>query len=355
MPAASGENFVAILTPAGVGALAVVRVAGPLTASFLAAHFSRSGAPGRCVHGELRDGDTVIDDPVVVLGDGGAFADISIHGGPWVTRRTIDLATRFGFASSTDAATVDATDFLERDVLTSLPLARTDLAIRVLLAQPSAWARVRDVGVGVGVASGETLKAAANDRTLENLLRLPRVAIVGAPNVGKSTLANALFGSGRSITADLPGTTRDWVGEVADIDGLAVLLMDTPGVRESADPIERRAIELATAETASADLVVVVLDASRPLAEQSVLTSKYPNAVVVLNKADHDCPWRSSACVDVATIANRGGGVSDLRQIIAMRFDCAAVDLSRPRCWTARQREVVRRGLTDRATISELW
>ena len=56
------------------------------------------------------------------------------------------------------------------------------------------------------------------------------VAIVGPPNVGKSTLANRLFGQARSITADQPGTTRDWVGGVADIVGLAVTLVDTPGV-----------------------------------------------------------------------------------------------------------------------------
>jgi tRNA modification GTPase len=351
MPEAFPRNFVTLLTPPGVGALAVVRISGPRVGEFLGYHFSRPCVVGRCIHGTFRDGERVIDDPVVVLGDGdgGKFADISLHGGPWVVQRTIELATRFGFDPSPDAATVDATNALERDVLASLPLARTDLALRVLLAQPGAWAAARNR------CNTRRLELAANDRSLENLLRLPRVAIVGAPNVGKSTLANALFGAQRSITADLPGTTRDWVGEVADVDGLAVLLMDTPGVRQTKDPIESRAIDLAMGETRTADLVMVVLDAARPLNEQTSVLGRYPGAVVVLNKADLPCTWRTRVCVDVATIAHRGGGVTELRRVIATRFDCATFDVTRPRCWTIAQRAIVQRARKNPATLAELW
>ena len=100
------------------------------------------------------------------------------------------------------------------------------------------------------------LPAILADRSLWWLLHPPRVAIVGRPNVGKSTLANQLFARERSITADLPGTTRDWVGELADVNGLAVMLVDTPGLRDAADPIERAAIAGARGQIAAADLVV---------------------------------------------------------------------------------------------------
>ena len=132
---------------------------------------------------------------------------------------------------------VDGAMTLEREMLAALPLARTDLGVRTLLAQRRH-----------GAEAMSTLYAAAigrilADRSLDHLLHPPRVAIVGAPNVGKSTLANQLFAQERSITADLPGTTRDWVGEIANIDGLAVTLVDTPGVRDTADAIEREAID----------------------------------------------------------------------------------------------------------------
>src|SRR6185503_2714425 len=95
------------------------------------------------------------------------------------------------------------------------------------------------------------------------MLHPPRVAIVGEANVGKSTLANQLFAQERSITADLPGTTRDWVGEVANVDGLPVTLVDTPGVRETADEVEREAIARSGEQVAAADLILLVLDATR--------------------------------------------------------------------------------------------
>ena len=106
-------------------------------------------------------------------------------------------------------------DPLEQEVLMSLPLARTELTLRMLLAQPAAWDRL----IARPPAKAETENILA-DRALHWLLHPPRVAIVGAANVGKSTLANQLFGQQRSITVDLPGTTRDWVGETANLDGL---------------------------------------------------------------------------------------------------------------------------------------
>src|SRR5205814_9358437 len=133
-------------------------------------------------------------------------------------------------------------------------------ALRTLLAQPRAWKGVID-DQNLG---RHELERIASDKTLHYLLHPPRVAIVGAPNVGKSTLANQLFAQERSITANLPGTTRDWIGELANLDGLIVQLIDTPGVRATDDEIERRAIAASAVQVESADLVVLMLDVSRP-------------------------------------------------------------------------------------------
>jgi tRNA modification GTPase len=199
------------------------------------------------------------------------------------------------------------------------------------------------------------------DRSLEYLLHPPRVAIVGAPNVGKSTLANQLFAQERSITADLPGTTRDWVGEIANIDGLPITLVDTPGVRDTADEIERQAIARSGEQVAAADLVLLVLDASRPLVpEQLRLVERHglePRSVIVLNKSDLNGdagPGDAAPRANVRTCAVTGQGVEQLRAAILAHFRCANVAPDRPRIWTARQREIVRRSVHDPDALGEL-
>src|SRR5256885_667781 len=90
-------NRAILLTAPGTSALAVVRLIGPKVHQFLQQHFSRAVSPARAVHGTLKSGDAVIDDPVVVLAPDRTWADISLHGGPWVVRATLDLAERCGF------------------------------------------------------------------------------------------------------------------------------------------------------------------------------------------------------------------------------------------------------------------
>lgn len=355
-----------LLTPSGAAAIAVVRLSGERVGPFLAARFSRRPAMNRAVHGDLSDeSGNVLDDAVVVLargvgeGGGGVVADVNLHGGPWVVQSVLDLVRREGFEvrQSSDARDVafEATTPLQREVVESLPLARTELALRTLLAQPRAWSDA------MPTLTRDDVQRILADRSLERLLHPPRVAIVGAPNVGKSTLANQLFAQERSITADLPGTTRDWVGEVANVDGLPVLLVDTPGLREAPDAIEREAIARSGEQIAAADLVLLVLDATRPSeSEQSPLIERYgaaPRTVVVLNKADLAAHTRwgdATPRVYVRTCAVTGQGVDTLRAAILSRFGCADVAPDRPRVWTDRQRDIVRRSLHDRQSLSEL-
>jgi tRNA modification GTPase len=325
-----------VLTPPGASAITVIRLTGSLIRPFLLKFFSNRMPPAsRCVHGELRDGDHVLDDPVVVLAPNESWADVNVHGGAWVVRSVLDLAAREGFevidrlAAPLPAEAVDAEGEIEREVLQYLPLARTELALRVLLAQPVAWERVADYDASSILA----------DQSLDRLLHPPRVAIVGVPNVGKSTLANQLFGQERSITADLPGTTRDWVGELANVDGLAVMLVDTPGLRETADPIEREAMDRAAGEVRTAELVVLVLDVTQPLEGQRELMERYPDAIRVVNKVDLAGAWRAEEIEGIRAIARTGEGVNVLRRKILSTFGCHAIELNRPRCWTPRQRE----------------
>lgn len=329
------ETHVMLLTGPGAGAIAVVRIAGPGVSAFLRDHFGRPTEAGRCVHGELRDGPTVLDD-VVVARLAEDAADINLHGGTWIVRAVMDLAARDGFAvaSSTPEEpvpldAVDGDDLLEREMLAALPLARTERATRELLKQPALW---RDQ-----VARGtQADRIIAEDDSLWRMLHPPTVAIAGAANAGKSTLANRLFGQERSITADVPGTTRDWVGDLAEIDGLAVHLIDTPGLRTTADPIEAAAIALAEERIAEADLVVLLLDAARPDdREQKELLARFPAALTVMNKMDMGPNWHQAA---LPLTAADGRGLDALRAAITRRFGIGPSEPDHPRWWTERQR-----------------
>ena len=364
-------NCAYLLTPPGSSAIAVVRAVGPAVAAFLADHFTGNPRVGRASHGELRDGDRVIDDPVVVL-VGPDAADLNLHGGPWVVRATLDLLARAGFDVSHSLALplpadvvdvqspptpvaprpglvdadINAANAVEQDVLAHLPLARTELGVRTLLAQPAAWGAFL-----TSAPSAACVAAVLADRTMGRLLHPARVAIVGAANVGKSTLANRLFGRERSITADLPGTTRDWVGELADLDGVPVTLVDTPGLRATDDPIERAAIAGARGQVESADVVVVVVDAARPMDdEQRRPLADWPGAIVVVNKVDRAAAWDAAALPAaagtggremVSVVATTGVGVAALRRAIVERLGCSigTADFVKPRIWTSRQME----------------
>ncbi len=337
------SNTVLQLTPPGVGAIAVVRICGPRVPLFLQQHFSRPTKIGAPHHGELRDGDRVIDDPVIVLIDDQS-ADINLHGGQWVVRAAIELAERNGFThipatAPLPHAAVDAESELEREVLASFPLAKTREALKVLLSQIDLWGKLKQN------PTHEALQQALVDRTLHWHLHTPRVAIVGPANAGKSTLANQLFGQQRSITADVPGTTRDWVGEIANIHGLAVTLMDTPGIRASQDAIETQAIARASGVIDQADLVLLVLDATRP--QECELVERFPDAIRIMNKTDKAPSWDPSAHSIVATT---GLGIDALRANIRVHFGT----FTGPQCWTNRQRAIVQRAIHTPAALDSL-
>ena len=327
-----------VLTPPGAAAIAVIRISGSGVAPFLSKHFSRRATPRRCVHGELQDDHgAVIDDPVVVLSGDGVFADINLHGGPWVVASSLELLRRSGFEvidvephAPLPEAAVEGDTILEREVMSHLPLAKTEQGARMLLAQPAAWRAFVDSN-----PTPDALRRVLDDDCLTKMLNPPRVAIVGAANVGKSTLANQLFAQQRSITADLPGTTRDWVGEIANLDGLPVMLVDTPGVRETSDPIERHAIERSREVVRAADLIVYVIDAAAPFAP----ATDRAGVLRVLNKADRGVP--PGLEYDIATVATTAQGVEELRRVIRQRLGCDSLDPTRPRVWTGRQRAIL--------------
>jgi tRNA modification GTPase len=144
--------------------------------------------------------------------------------------------------------------------------------------------------------------------------------IAGRPNVGKSSLVNALVGYQRAIVFDQPGTTRDVVAVSTAIDGWPVELADTAGLRQAGDALEAEGIQLAENEIAAADLVLLVFDASQPLqSEDTSLLGKWPDALLVLNKSDLPAAGEHPTGA-VQTSALRREGIDTLLKAISRRL-----------------------------------
>ena len=309
------------LTAPGTAALAVVRLVGPGAAALVARHFDRPTPPNVAAYGRWGD----LDDPLVIF-DGRDGFDVSLHGGTRIVAKVLDQARAAGFDVLAGDAALDAGD---DEIAAWLPRARTEAGVRMLLNQPAAWARL-------GEAGGVDAAALLNDQTLRRLLVPARVALVGSANVGKSTLANRLGGRDRSLVADAPGTTRDWVGHDADLGGLPVTLLDTPGRRATADVIEAAAIDLSGPEVAAADLVVLVLDAARP----ADAPPGFEAALAVANKIDLAPAPPAALGVCAAT----GAGVDALVRAVHARLGADLRDLARANVWTARQARALHAG-----------
>jgi tRNA modification GTPase len=148
-----------------------------------------------------------------------------------------------------------------------------------------------------------------------------QIAIVGPPNVGKSSLFNALVGSERAIVTDVPGTTRDLITETVDLDGLRATLVDTAGVRDTFDAIELQGVSRARNAVAVADLILLVADRSRPADDAWRLAKTVDMdvpVVIVANKSDLSPAWTRPNSVNVSSMT--GHGLDQLRREILRRL-----------------------------------
>jgi tRNA modification GTPase len=191
--------------------------------------------------------------------------------------------------------------------------------------------RLRQLAVRVIAGLDAALASAAQGQLLAEGLR---VAIVGRPNAGKSSLLNALSGRDSAIVTEVPGTTRDTVQVSIQIDGLPVHLTDTAGLRETRDPVERIGVERAWAAARDADLVLLVVDAAAGFGgpEEAITVALPPTLprLVVWNKIDLTGEPRglaaATASPSVRLSARTGAGLDELRQALRSRSGYPAGD-----------------------------
>ncbi len=147
-------------------------------------------------------------------------------------------------------------------------------------------------------------------------------AILGRPNAGKSSLLNALLGYDRAIVTDIPGTTRDTIEEKAVLGGTLLRLLDTAGLRDTADPVEREGVARARTAAQTAQLVLAVLDGSAPLTaeDEAVLAAAEaaPYHVVLKNKSDLPSAWDRADAIPVSALT--GAGLDRLEKAVKDLF-----------------------------------
>ena len=146
-------------------------------------------------------------------------------------------------------------------------------------------------------------------------------ASVGATNVGKSSLFNALIGSARAIVTDIPGTTRDLVTETIDLEGLQVTLFVTAGARDTQDVIESEGVARSRQAARTADLVLLVADRSQPWKDPATIfgSANISRSLLVASKADLPAAWQRDEAIPV--IAPLSVGLETLRGAILSALD----------------------------------
>lgn len=350
-----GPTLITLMTAPNPGAIAIVQLHGAGAAAMLrdltATH---DWPPGRVRFVSLAGID---DGCAVLLRDGSqGMAQVMPHGGLRVVQKLIDALVDRNCTYCNEMSTrelyPEATNDLEADMLAALARAASPAAIDLLLAQPDLW---RNYGANrvSEITHDQRDVIALRSQTLDRLIDAPCVVVVGRPNVGKSTLTNRLMGRSASLVADLPGTTRDWVGGLVELSprpavqnpesAVAVRWLDTPGLRDSDDPIEQRAIELARQVVGGADVLIAMRDADCDWPDPSGL----PGAVDlhVVNKSDLSNVRRDNDPADVLHVsALTGEGLDELQGRILDRLALSEISSASLWAFSPRLRDLIRTG-----------
>lgn len=370
------DTIAAISTPLGEGGIGIVRLSGSGAKGIAEAVFRRNKNGGlnshRFYYGTVIDPEAVepVDDALLVFMQAPHsytcedVVELQCHGGYLVVQRVLDLVLRHG------ARLADPGEFTRRAFLNGrIDLIQAEAVIDIIRSKTDASLalaqRQRDGSLSACIAEArhpvlhclalveafidfpeEELDDASLEQVKEKVdhaLELLQplldgfhegkvlregvsVLIAGKPNVGKSSLLNTLLREKRAIVTSVPGTTRDVIEEVVNIRGLPVKLLDTAGIRESADDVERIGIDLALQRIPEADLILFVLDSSRPFSYDDELILDAigtKQCIVVNNKIDLPeqlalPPGMAWPVVSISTAT--GKGIEELRSAIHDTF-----------------------------------
>ena len=334
------STIAAISTGMAAGGIGIVRISGENAIKIADSIFS--SVSGRkiadisgysALYGKAVDGETVLDTAVALLFrapksyTGEDVVEISCHGGLYITKRVLRAALSAGAVPAepgefTKRAFLNGKmDLTGAESVMNLISAQGEeaekIALRILegglfkeikkisdkllydMALLSAWVdypyeeidELSSENLGGDIRNSiESLEKLINNYdTGRIIIEGVDTAIVGRPNVGKSTLMNLLSGTERSIVTEIAGTTRDIVEDTVTLGGIVLHLSDTAGVRETDDAVESIGVERAVKRLENAQLVLAVFDASRPISDDDrrlIALCKNKNAIGIINKTD---------------------------------------------------------------------
>ncbi len=405
------STIVALSTPRGRGALAVIRLSGPNAIAIaktlgdfddVEPRQARLTKLTRPVDQQMLDQVLLTCFPAPHSLTGEDVVEISCHGSPAIVRSIIDATLELGavlagpgeftlralsngkinlaqaeairdlIAAQTDAAVKQASRQLNGELSNALgPFKEKLVEVIVLLESalefveediPAPRANEIDRDLATVSTGVENLSQSYSAGRL--LQEGVRVTITGRPNVGKSSLFNSLIERERAIVTDIPGTTRDTLSEAIDLEGIPVILTDTAGLRETTDGIETLGIERTRRAMGDSDLVLVVLDGSTDLEtpdHELIAQTESARRRVVLNKSDlpsfpAPCCIESLEAINVS--ARTGEGLASLRAAILASLNSngredGSLLITNARhydllCNTQREIEVARAAMRDR-------
>ncbi len=368
----SEETIVAISTPLGHSGLGVLRMSGSQVLAIGRRFFQAHSEPGEFHHREATVGRWLdgrgeeIDEVVITFFraphsyTGEDILEISAHGNPIILSRILESARTAGArVAAPGEFTLRAVanrkmDLIQAEAVRDFIESQTEQQARMALRQieGSLSKRIRpaktklidiiahleagidfdedDVDVAQNTVVLERLRPVSEDLAAlcesfgfgKILSKGLRLAILGKPNVGKSSLFNRLVAAERAIVTDIPGTTRDVLKETIDIDGVPLWLADTAGVRETSDQVETIGVARAFETLSEADLGLVVLDGSAAMDDDDRLVlekaARIPH-IVVINKSDLQPqidPAGLNGARRVQVSAKSGDGLPDLHEAI---------------------------------------
>mgnify|MGYP005795172737 FL=1 len=382
------ELIAAISTPPVPSAIGVLRLSGPGAAACADRVFrARSGRPltqtpdRQLVYGSLLDrAGNVIDQVLATVSraphsyTGEDTAELQCHGAPVVLSMALEALYAAGARPArpgefTQRAFLNGKlDLTQAEAVADLLEAETPQAARTAAGQLTGALsrrvegiydglvdllahfhavldypdedidpfRVQEIGEAMGRAERGLKELLATYDRGKFLTRGVPCAIVGLPNAGKSSLLNALLGYQRAIVTDIPGTTRDTVEERCVVGGVLLRLIDTAGLRDTDDPVEKLGVERSRAALAGAELALVLVDGSeagedpnRLAAERSLweeAVARCPRAVLVFTKSDlphgweRGFPFHGEGTPEVWLSARTGVGLEALGEVVARLF-----------------------------------
>ena len=389
------DTICAVSTPPGEGGIGIIRISGGMAAGIAVKLFKPRwdknllAAPSHSLHyGHVVDpasGETIDEALLNVMRAPSTYTredvfEIHCHGGMMPLWRTLGLCIAAGARQAepgefTKRAFLNGRiDLAQAEAVMDIIRAKTDLSLRAANEQllgglSGEIAALHDrllsliAAVEAGIdfpeedietATGQPLAEEADgllaavdsllsDYTYGRILRDGfATAIVGKPNVGKSSLLNALLKQNRAIVTEVPGTTRDVLEEYLNIAGVPLKILDTAGIRHSHDIVEQEGVRRSIGAIGSADIVLFVLDGSQPLTteDRRVMDEiKGKHVIAIINKSDLPRKLeqlrKSDAQVSVSCIT--GEGLEDLKSAISDQVKQGTIT-SREHAWAVNQR-----------------